>query len=34
MEFRAQVHRDRDGKKRIMFAFIVLQKCGIVSAHK
>ncbi len=34
MEFRAQVHRDREGRKHIMFAFIILQKHGIVSAHK
>ncbi len=26
IEFHAQVHRDRDGRKRILFAFIILQK--------
>ncbi len=26
MEFRAQVHKDQDGRKGIMFAFIILQK--------
>ncbi len=25
-EFRTQVHRDRDGRERIPFAFIILQK--------
>ncbi len=25
-EFRAQVHRDRYGRKRVVFAFIILQK--------
>ncbi len=26
IEFHAQVHRDRDGRKRILFSFIILQK--------
>ncbi len=30
MEFRAQVHRDRDSRKRILFAFIILQKHNIL----
>ncbi len=30
LEFRAQVHRDWDGRKRILFAFIILQKCNVL----
>ncbi len=29
-EFRTQVHRDRDGRKRILIAFITLQKCNVL----
>ncbi len=32
-EFRAPFHRIRDGRKRILFAFIILQKCGIVKVE-
>ncbi len=30
MEFRTQVRRDWDGRKRILFAFIILQKCRVL----
>ncbi len=29
-EFRAQVHRDQDGRKRLLFAFIILQKRNVL----
>ncbi len=29
-EFRAQVHRDRGGRKHILFAFIILQKGNVL----